>query len=345
MAVPNNATANSATRCDHCTANAQSTRAAQHACRRCAPPAGGNALEAPTVADVDHAHDPAPNGNTGANSAERTDHCTANEEPTALPIRWHVFTDGAGISDEERESPHAGRLVAGYGVAELEALGDRNENVIGPRARTYPQSVNASPAIPLGQLTDQGTEGGLGATACIRWAIAGEVVTTEDATKHGAPDDIGAAAHTNNAGELSALYYAIERALTRPPRRGCERIHTDSLYAMHMATGHWMPRRKGKRNAPLITTIRHMWRRLQRRRPGEVELRHVRSHIAVPGNELADWLAEQGKRTQRADMLQPAIQHMRTWLRQRGITTNAEARSSARPPGAGDPGGSGGGGT
>ena len=31
---------------------------------------------------------------------------------------------------------------------------------------------------------------------------------------------------------------------------------------------------------------------MQRQRDAEVELRHVRSHTRVPGNELADWLAE-----------------------------------------------------
>ena len=100
-------------------------------------------------------------------------------------------------------------------------------------------------------------------------------------------------------------------------------------------TGHWMPRRKGKRNAPLISTIRGMWRRLQRRRPGEATLRHVRSHIKVPGNELADWLAERGKLTQRADMLQPAIEHMRAWLREHRDTTHEDAGNSAPAGGRG----------
>ena len=32
-----------------------------------------------------------------------------------------------------------------------------------------------------------------------------------------------------------------------------------------------------------------------RKRPGELSLHHVRSHVKWPGNELADWLAEMGR--------------------------------------------------
>ena len=74
---------------------------------------------------------------------------------------------------------------------------------------------------------------------------------------------------------------------------GREEIHTDSLYALNMATGKWMPSR-GHRNAEMIAGLRRQWRRLQRARPHEVRLRHVRSHTRVAGNELADWLATAG---------------------------------------------------
>ena len=106
--------------------------------------------------------------------------------------------------------------------------------------------------VPLGQLTDRGVEGD-GARAVVAWATAGSVVTTDD-VKKGARSEhyIGAAAHTNNAGELSAMYYALRRVAARPRRQAREVVHTDSLYAMHMTTGRWMPRKKGRRNAPLI---------------------------------------------------------------------------------------------
>ena len=40
--------------------------------------------------------------------------------------------------------------------------------------------------------------------------------------------------------------------------------------------------------------MRRMWRDIQRRRPESASIVHVRSHVGIPGNELADWLAECG---------------------------------------------------
>ena len=82
----------------------------------------------------------------------------------------------------------------------------------------------------------------------------------------------------------------ICRALTRPAGTGREALCTDSLYAKHMTTGHWTP--SARRNAAMIRLLRNKWRELQRARPGEVRIEHVRSHTMVLGNELADWLAE-----------------------------------------------------
>ena len=106
-------------------------------------------------------------------------------------------------------------------------------------------------------------------------------------------DYIGASAHTNNTGELSAMYWALQRALQRPQNHGQEEIHSDSLYAINMTTGKWTP--KAKRAREMVCLLRRTWRQLQRWRPGEVTLRHVRSHVLVPGNELADWLADAGR--------------------------------------------------
>ena len=153
----------------------------------------------------------------------------------------------------------------------------------------------------------------------LEWATAGQVVTERDEDGLPPPGYIGARAHTNNTGELSAMHHALRRALTRPRGAGCEIIHTDSLYAMNMTTGKWMPRRglAGHRNRDLITRLRTLWRRVQRARPREVEIRHVRSHIQVPGNELADWLAEVGAKGDGGDdMLEGATTWLRGWLRQ-----------------------------
>ena len=82
----------------------------------------------------------------------------------------------------------------------------------------------------------------------------------------------------------------IKRALRRQPRVGREQLWSDSLYAINMTTGRWMPKRN--KNGDMIEELRMQWRHLQRRRPSEVELHHVRSHTAIPGNEVADWLAD-----------------------------------------------------
>ena len=104
------------------------------------------------------------------------------------------------------------------------------------------------------------------------------------------PGWIGALAQTNNTGELTAMHYALQRALQSPRGREVTVIHSDSLYAIHMTTGKWLPR--CVRNRELIAHMRSLYRQVQRQRPNEVTLRHVRSHICIPGNELADRLAE-----------------------------------------------------
>ena len=66
--------------------------------------------------------------------------------------------------------------------------------------------------------------------------MSGEVVTDSTQKEH-----IGAVAHTNNTGELTAMYYAMRRALTRTRNAGQEVIWSDSLCAINMSTGKWMP--------------------------------------------------------------------------------------------------------
>ena len=125
--------------------------------------------------------------------------------------------------------------------------------------------------------------------ARLTWVDSGAVITEAQD-----PAYIGAPAHTNNTGELTAMYRALERALGQPRRPHV--IHSDSLYTIHMITGRWMSRRKGACNRDLINATHALialYRRLQRSVAG-IYLRHVRSHIRVPGNELADRLAGVG---------------------------------------------------
>ena len=100
---------------------------------------------------------------------------------------------------------------------------------------------------------------------------------------------------TNNTGELLALLLAIRRAAQRRNAPSRETIWVDSLYARNLTMGIWLPRRKV--NIELVREVREAWRRCSiRRGVGTVRIQHVRSHTGVPGNELADQLADAAAR-------------------------------------------------
>ena len=98
---------------------------------------------------------------------------------------------------------------------------------------------------------------------------------------------------------------------------GSEVIWSDSLYAINMTTGKWRP--KCTRNREIVARLRGVWRRLQRARPREVQLQHVRSHIKVPGNELADWLADNGRISDRKGVTE-ATRWMRVWMTRQHVS-------------------------
>ena len=164
--------------------------------------------------------------------------------------------------------------------------------------------------VRMGETTGQNPECERSTHARLIAAHSGEVNTDPRDKSHGRY--IGAQAHTNNTGELTALHLALTRALARPAGRGKEDIWSDSLYAINMTNGMWTQKRK--RNREIIARTRALWRRLIRQRPGEVRLRHVRSHIRVPGNELADWLAEVGRVTGRGTTAVQAGCWLRRWM-------------------------------
>ena len=187
----------------------------------------------------------------------------------------HVYTDGSWTpADEAQIGPPA---EAGYGVATLRTVEPAD---VGTTSELF---------IPLSQITFSGLDGkGNGKLVD---AIAGKVQTDPTGPRY-----MGAAAHTNNTGELTGMRVALQAAGKRGRGAGGEVIHSDSLYAINMTTGKWMPKSRGtgRRNASMIAEMRREWRAVQRKRPGEVTIRHVRSHIKVPGNEIADFLADAG---------------------------------------------------
>ena len=104
---------------------------------------------------------------------------------------------------------------------------------------------------------------------------------------------------TNNTGELVALLIALRRAANRPRHSPKEVIWVDSLYARNLTMGIWLPRGE---NMSLVRETRGMWRKVQSMRGRHaVRIEHVRSHTAVPGNELADQLAEMGRQLKAED--------------------------------------------
>ena len=212
-------------------------------------------------------------------SCEQADSTHAStQEHDQLPMRWQLYVDGAWVPpDEEGKRPEGESPDAGYGVAELTICNSNADHTAD------------DPAVPLTQITaNSATNMADCMHGKVSWSLSGCVQT--DPKEH---DYVGAVGHTNNTGELSAIYWAIQRALQRPAQRGREEIHSDSLYGINMTTGVWVP--KVPRTREMICLLRRSWRLLQRRRPREVRLRHVRSHIKVPGNEAADWLADTGR--------------------------------------------------
>ena len=192
------------------------------------------------------------------------------QRASALPCERRIYTDGAWNDPNVDAEAAEAMPLAGYGAVEFQV--------------TRPDRQAIGEAFPLGQYTTNGFDASAG-QGVITWVDAGMVETD-----HREPDYIGAEAHTNNTGELTAMHCALRRAAGVPSGRERTSVESDSLYTIHMTTGKWLPRKR--RNRELISRLRGIWRDIQRKRPGEVTLRHVRSHILVPGNELADELAD-----------------------------------------------------
>jgi len=191
------------------------------------------------------------------------------------------YSDGAWEPPEpgSKDAPEP----AGYGVAEFECRQAEARAHTDGTVTAQSQRSCEEGYFPLRQRGE--TRRNDPREGRVTWALSGEVVTDPHDARY-----IGAVKQSNNTGELTAMYHMLERALKRRERAATETLHSDSLYAINMTTGKWMPSRDT--NVELIRTLRGMWRKLQRVRPRAVEVRHVRSHVGVPGNELADHLAD-----------------------------------------------------
>ena len=71
------------------------------------------------------------------------------------------------------------------------------------------------------------------------------------------------------------------------------------------------------RNTCIVANLRALWRKVLRTRPGEVSLKHVRSHTGLPGNDLADWLADMAADRQKEVDIASAEQWLTNWIAER----------------------------
>ena len=106
----------------------------------------------------------------------------------------------------------------------------------------------------------------------------------------------------------------------------------DSLFARNLTMGVWLPR-KG-RNLALVKQLRAEWRQVQIRRGRHaVKIEHVRSHTGIPGNELADKLAERGLYLDEKDPNLPyGVEMARPMMRE--IVKRGQAPEPPQPLGA-----------
>ena len=219
---------------------------------------------------------------------------------------WRTYVDGSWTEPEENQPPPP----AGAGLVTFRMSPQRNV----PHSQ---QNTIEPDSFPLDQRTMHAdAKKGRGFIHHVRaWQVETDPL---------APGWIGARKSTNNTGEITALVEAMEMAITRGTGAGREEISSDSLYAINMTTGKWMPKREI--NQEIIWHARVTWQKLQDQRPREVDIVHVRSHTKVPGNEVADRLTDIG-----AQMNSATVIDMERWMTD--WLENNPTGAPGRPPG------------
>ena len=136
---------------------------------------------------------------------------------------------------------------------------------------------SASTPAGWGWCTKQGDE----------WLTAHGPVVTD----HSKFSYLGARVGSNNTGELSAiieaLLYAVEHEYSMV------HVNSDSQWAINVITGKW----RAKVNKDLVKLAQH----LSKKCGMTVEYQWVKAHVGLEGNEVADRLAEAGKKRWEAE--------------------------------------------
>ena len=238
---------------------------------------------------------------------------------------YQVYTDGAWAKYFE-----AGAGICEFELVKQDDVGSGTEELFDMRQRNTMPDMEAAPKIKGRLKHAHGRPIGIargGRRA--RGANAGSDAQV--------PEYIGAHKQSNNTAELTALYYALWRAADRGRNAPAEDIYTDSLYARNITLGIW--RGKSKAHAEIARNMRATWLRVQvKRGRGAVQIHHVRSHIDVPGNELADKIADRAMKNAqlvkdaKAGERPPVVDINLEWARSQMRAITGSSRLHPPPP-------------
>ena len=102
---------------------------------------------------------------------------------------------------------------------------------------------------------------------------------------------------TNNSAEVEAILHLLRWARTAPEAHGKPVvIRHDSLYAALVVASVYKVRKR--KNLALVTLAREEWKLTMEAKRGKLWIRHVKGHSGNEWNDVADRLADQGRRGQ-----------------------------------------------
>ena len=106
--------------------------------------------------------------------------------------------------------------------------------------------------------------------------------------------DEGATQATNNVAELSGFLHALRWARTGGGAGRPVCLRHDSKYAALVSSGVWKGR--SKKNRALVLVAQEEWKLTWKEKRGRLWIRHVKGHSGHEWNDMADALADEGRR-------------------------------------------------